>query len=193
MVNNLEKSFGLCSLEEKNKFDHRMKAVNKLISYLKNNQAENKIEPLIHKTIKKVTEDIDNLKFNTAISQLMILANEMEKETEISITNFKLFLNLLSPFVPHITEELWETLKEKQSIHLQSWPKFNPELVIDSEITMVIQVNGKVRDQIKVPVEISEDDAKKLALRSDKLKKWIEGKEIRKVIFIKERLINIVV
>ena len=197
MVNNLKKSFGLCSLEEKNKFDHRKKAIDKLIKYLKTCHPEpverSKIKHTLHKTIKKVTEDIDSLKFNTAISQSMILANEMEKSKNISLTDYKSFLVLLSPFIPHITEELWETLEEEKSIHLQSWPKFDPKLIIDSEITMVIQVNGKVRDQIKVPAEISEDDAKKLASESEKVQKWIKGKEIRKIIFIKGKLVNIVV
>ena len=195
MPNGFKKSFGQCSAEKKYKFDHRLKATNKLISYLNENSknAENKIESLLHKTIKKVTEDIDNLKFNTAISQLMIFANEMEKEEKISTANFKLFLNLLSPFVPHITEEIWENLKGRESIHLQIWPQFNPLFVRETEINFVVQINGKLRDQITIPADISEDDAKKLALESKKVQKWIEGKVIRKVIFVKGRLINIVV
>ena len=206
MTNGLVKSNGECSEEERYRYNHRKIAINKLIECLDKRYSINivkkchpklveglNIERTIHKTIKKVTEDIDNLKFNTAISQLMILANEIEKEEKISTTNFKLFLNLLSPFVPHITEEIWESLKEKKSIHLQIWPQFNPELIQESKITLVIQINGKLRDQITVPADISEDDAKKLAIESEKIKKWIEGKEIRKVIFVKGRLINIVV
>jgi len=152
-----------------------------------------KIEQLLHKTIKKVTEDIENLKFNTAISFLMIFLNELEKEKEISSTHYSQFLILLSPFAPHITEELWKTLGNKKSIHLQSWPEYNPKLILDSEINMVIQINGKLRDQIKVPAGISEDEARKLALESEKIQKWIDGKEIKKIIFVKGKLVNIVV
>jgi len=195
MPNGFAKSFGQCSIEEKYLFDHRQKATKKLIAYLENNSNndENKIESLIHKTIKKVSEDIDNLKFNTAISQLMILANEIEKEDKISSANFKIFLNLLSPFVPHITEEIWKNLDERQSIHLQTWPQFNPQFIKDTEINFVIQINGKLRDQIIVPTDISKEEAKKLALESEKVQKWVAGKEIRKVFFVKGRLVNIVI
>jgi len=151
-----------------------------------------KLESLLHKTIKKVTEDIENLKFNTAISQLMILLNKMEKEKNIQITNYQLLIILLSPFTPHITEELWETLGNKESIFKQKWPKYNPEIAKEKEIELVIQINGKVRDRIKAPTDISEEDAKKIALESERIKKWTEGKEIRKIIFVKGRLINIV-
>jgi len=151
------------------------------------------IESLLHKTIKKVTEDIENLKFNTAISQLMILLNEMEKEKNIQITNYQLLIILLSPFTPHITEELWETLGNKESIFKQKWPKYNPELAKEKEIELVIQINGKVRDRIKAPTDISEEDAKKIALESERIKKWTEGKEIRKIIFVKGKLVNIVI
>ncbi len=155
--------------------------------------APESIEPLLHKTIKKVTEDIDNLKFNTAISQLMILLNKLEKEKTLFTAHYSQFLILLSPFAPHITEELWKILGNKESVHLQSFPKYNPELIKEKEITLVIQINGKLRDQIKAPADISEEDAKKLALESEKIKKWIDGKEVRKIIFIKGRLVNVVV
>ncbi len=151
------------------------------------------IEPLLHKTIKKVTEDIENLKFNTAISQLMIFLNKLEKEEKIFTTHYSQFLILLSPFAPHITEELWEILGNRESIHLQKWLEYNKEIIKEKEITLVIQINGKLRDQIKAPVDISEEDAKKLALESEKIKKWIKRKEIRKIIFVKGRLINMVV
>jgi leucyl-tRNA synthetase len=161
-----------------------------------------KLESLLHKTIKKVTEDIENLKFNTAISALMILLNEMSacggsaeggEKTNLSIIQYSKFLILLSPFTPHITEEIWEALGNKESIHLQKWPEYNPELAKEKEINLVIQINGKLRDQIKTSADISEADAKKLALESEKIKKWIAGKEVRKVIFVKGRLVNIVV
>jgi leucyl-tRNA synthetase len=117
----------------------------------------------------------------------------MEKQEKIPITNYQLLITLLSPFAPHIAEELWEMLGNKKSIHLQPWPKYNPELAIEKKIELVIQINGKVRDRIKVSADISEEEAKKIASESKKIKKWIEGKKIRKVVFVKGRLVNMVI
>ncbi|MCK4592669.1 class I tRNA ligase family protein, partial [Candidatus Parcubacteria bacterium] len=203
MAKGLDRSFGECSSQERYKYNHRKQAADRLIEYLERKPLPNPFgyrsgqalsqeerdaiqssvkESLLHKTIKKVTEDIDNLKFNTAISALMILANEMEKGEEISLIHYSKFLILLCPFSPHITEELWKSLGEKESIHLQEWPEYDKKLIKEKEIQLVIQINGKLRDQIKVPADISEDEAKKLALESEKIKKWIEGKEIKKII-----------
>ncbi len=214
MTKGLNRSNAECSSEERYKYNHRKQAVDKLIRFLNEflspvpfGSAQGKTlsqrerdaiqspatEQALHKTIKKVTEDIDNLKFNTAISSLMIFANEMEKEKEISLIHYSQFLILLSPFAPHIAEELWEMLNKKKSIHLQKWPKFNPELIKEKEIQLVIQINGKLRDQMKVPTDISEEEAKKAALKSEKVQKWIKGKEIRKVIFVKGKLVNVVI
>ncbi len=151
------------------------------------------VERLLHKTIKKVTEDIEALKFNTAISAMMILVNRLEKEKEITKNVWEKFLLILSPFAPHLAEELWEQLGHKESIFKQKWPPYNPELIKDETINLVIQVNGKVRDTVEVAADISEEEAKKLALEREKIKKWIGGKEIIKVIFVKGKLVNIVV
>ncbi|MDO8529655.1 MAG: class I tRNA ligase family protein, partial [bacterium] len=153
----------------------------------------NKLESLSHKTIKKVTEDIENFRFNTAISALMILANEFEKEEKISIIHYSKFIILLSPFAPHIAEEIWEKLGHTKSIFLEKWPSYDPKLIKDGEIELVVQANGKLRDRIKVSADISEEEAKEIAMTSEKLKKYIAGKEIRKIIFVKGRLINIVI
>ncbi|MCK5122713.1 MAG: class I tRNA ligase family protein [Candidatus Pacebacteria bacterium] len=155
--------------------------------------ANKNIETLLHQTIKKVTEDIENLKFNTAISSLMILLNGLDKKEKISNIQYSIFLIMLSPFAPHITEELWKMFENKESIHLQKWPEYNEKLAEETEITLVIQINGKVRDQIEVPADISEEEAKKIALGRDKIKKWTEGKEMRKIIFVKGKLVNVVV
>ncbi|MFA6382823.1 MAG: class I tRNA ligase family protein [Parcubacteria group bacterium] len=152
-----------------------------------------KLESLLHKTIKKVTEDIKNFRFNTAISAMMILVNELEKGKNILSTNYKLLITILSPFAPHIAEELWEKLGHKDSIFLQSWPEYDPELIRDEKITLVLQINGKVRDSIEVDAGISEKEAKELAMQSEKIKTWVSGKEIKKVIFVKGKLINIVI
>lgn len=154
----------------------------------------NKLENLVHKTIKKVAGDIESFRFNTAISSLMILTNTFEKEDNINAKDFQCFLLLLSPFAPHIAEEIWqEKLGHKESIFLESWPEYDPTLARDEEIELVIQVNGKVRDKITVSADIEEVEAKRMATESEKARMFIAGKEIKKIIYIKGRLVSIVV
>ena len=165
-----------------------------------------KIKNLLHKTIKKVGEDIENFRFNTAVSQLMIFLNSFyrayENEKGLNIVeingflrgcDFKKFLIILSPFVPHLAEELWEKLGNKNSIFLENWPEYDKNLIKDEEFELIVQISGKVRDKIKVKMDISEDEAKEIAMQSEKIKNLISGKEIKKIIFVKNRLINIVV
>ncbi|HOK00382.1 MAG TPA: leucine--tRNA ligase [Candidatus Pacearchaeota archaeon] len=151
------------------------------------------LEKLLHLTIKKVEEDIENFRFNTAISSLMVLLNKMEKEKEIDIKHFSAFLILLSPFAPHLSEELWQKLGNKKSIFFYKWPKYNSLYIKEEKTTFIIQVNGKVRDKIEVEYNISEEEAKKIALSQDKIKKWIDNKDIKKIIFVPNKLINFVV
>jgi len=159
-------------------------------------EEDREIEKLIHKTIKKITEDIENFRFNTAISALMILVNELQNKN-YGIWHLKTLISLLSPFTPHICEELRQRLNPnpytlKTSIHNQPWPKWDPKLIKEEMITLIIQVNGKVRDKIEVEADISEEKAKELAISREKIKKWIRGKEIKKVVFVPGKLINIV-
>jgi len=189
----------------------------KEISNAKNPQ----VDSLVNETVKKVTSDLENLQYNTAISSLMILTNKMVEEKNISLANYKTLLILLAPLAPYITEELWSRLQGNRgsttpissrvldkvgtksgqkvtsgvtsSIHNQKWPKFRKQLAKKANITLVIQVNGKVRDKIEVPADVTEAKAKKLAMERENIKKWLEGKEIKKVIFVKGKLINIVV
>ncbi len=160
-----------------------------------NKEKTNKeLEKTLHKTIKKVTEDIENMNFNTAISTMMILVNDIELHNlEITQKDFKLFLQILAPFVPHITEEIWATLKEKKSIHLNSWPKWNNEKIIEENIKIAIQVNGKVRAEIMILRNMTEEKVKLLAQKNKDVINWIEGKEIKRIIYIAGRIINIVV
>jgi len=152
-----------------------------------------KLNILLNKTIKKVSEDIENLRFNTAISSLMILSNELDKQEKISVIHYLLFIILLAPFAPHLAEELWEKLGNKKSIFLESWPEYDKNLIQDEKFELIVQINGKVRDRIKVKMDIAEDEAKKIAMQSQKIKNFISGKKIKKVIFVKNRLINIVI
>ncbi|KKQ79284.1 MAG: Leucine-tRNA ligase [Candidatus Moranbacteria bacterium GW2011_GWD2_38_7] len=153
-----------------------------------------KIDSLVHKTIKKVGEDIENFRFNTAISAMMILVNAMEKESQLSVTSYELLITILSPFPPHIAEEIWqEKLGNKQSIFLASWPQFDADLARDEEMEIVVQVNGKVRERLMVAADVTEDEIKETALESEKVKVFTEGKEIKKVIFVPGKLLNIVI
>jgi leucyl-tRNA synthetase len=157
---------------------------------------DREFEKILHKTIKKVTEDIENFRFNTAVSALMILVNELQNKN-YGIWHLKTLLLLLAPFAPHVTEELWQRLNSKPytlkaSIHSQPWPKYDPKLVKEETITLVIQVNGKVRDKVEVEAGISEEKAKELAISQEKIQKWIKGKEIKNVVFVPGKLINFV-
>ncbi len=147
---------------------------------------------LLHKTIKKVSEDIESMKFNTAISSLMELVNVCQKKG-LSEKDFKDFLKILSPFAPHLSEELWEKAGFKGFCCSQKWPEYDKKLVKERKITLVVQINGKVRDKIEVETGISEKQAKELALSQEKVKKWLVGKKIRKIVFVPEKLINFVV
>jgi leucyl-tRNA synthetase len=148
---------------------------------------------LLHKTIKKVGEDIENFHFNTAISQMMIFANEIQKQKTVSRPMMKKFAKILSPFAPHLCEELWEKLGEKETLAYEPWPEYDPKLIIDDTFELVFSVNGKVRGKKEVPIDISEQDAIAAALEDVGIKRNIEGKEIIKKIYVPGKLVNIVV
>ena len=115
------------------------------------------LEKLLHKTIKKVTEDIEHFKFNTAVSQMMILLNTIEKAGAVGKEQWKKFLQILAPFAPHITEEIWrENFEHRTSIHCEPWPAYDPKLLVEDTVTIVLQVNGKVRDTIKMVAAVTE-------------------------------------
>jgi leucyl-tRNA synthetase len=146
---------------------------------------------LFNKTIKKVTEDIEEMRFNTAISTMMVLVNEMDK-SEVSTEDYKKFLQILSPFAPHMTEELWSMLGEKKSICLSSWPKWDSSLIVDEEIKIVVQVNGKLRAEIMIDANDSEENIKKQALAHEAIIRNVGNSQVKKVIYVENRLINIV-
>jgi leucyl-tRNA synthetase len=151
------------------------------------------IPPLFHKTVKKVTEDIESFNFNTAVAQMMIFVNESIKYEKLPQSAMERFLIILSPFAPHMAEEIWNKLGHTESIFLSAWPAYDVKLIKDEKINLVIQVNGKVRDTLRVVADISEEEAKKVALDSEKIKAHIAGREIIKIIYIKNKLISIVV
>jgi len=152
-----------------------------------------------HQTVKAVTRDFEKLEFNTIISGLMELLNEMQRLKQETFgtpawnESVEIYLKLLAPVAPHITEELWQRTGHPYSIHVQSWPKLDDAAAAQEEITLVVQVNGKVRDRVVVSADISDDEAKKAAVESPLVQKALEGKPPRQVIYVKGRLVNIVI
>ncbi len=150
------------------------------------------VNQLLHQTVKKVTEDIESLHYNTAISALMILFNKFEEVKVVTKDQYKTFLNLLAPFAPFLSEELWVETGEKKSIHQSPWPHYNPHLIIAETFPLVVQVNGKHRATVQTERGIRESEARTLALGHSAVNKAIGGKTPKKVIYIKDRLINFV-
>jgi leucyl-tRNA synthetase len=146
---------------------------------------------LLHQTIKKVTEDIETLRFNTAISQMMVFTNEMTKIEQRPRAMVEPFVLILSPFAPHLAEELWEKLGGRASVSQQPWPVFDPALTISDRMTIPIQINGKLRGKIEVGVETSREEIERLA-RAE-ISEWMQGKEPRKVVYVEKKLVNFVV
>lgn len=153
---------------------------------------EERIDVLFHQTIKKVSEDIEDLKMNTALSQMMILLNAMEKEEKIPKSYFETYIRLLAPFTPHISEELWSLLGERSSVHLEPWPKWDKKKVVAENLEIPVQINGKVRATISVPSTLPDDEVKGTALAHPSILPTIVGKNIRKVIYVRGKIINIV-
>ena len=150
------------------------------------------LEILLNKTIKKVGKDIQGFGFNTAISSIMILLNTMEK-TQVSKEQMGILLRLLAPFAPHMAEELWSVLGNKKSIHIASWPAFDATKLVDEKITIAVQINGKVRGQVVVAKDATEDVVKKEAQENPEVVKWLQGQVIKKIIYVEGRVVNIVV
>jgi leucyl-tRNA synthetase len=153
----------------------------------------------LHKTIKKVTQDFENFRFNTAVSALMELTNLLQKERSRLIglaqwrDSIESLLLMMAPLTPYITEELWHRRGNEESIHRQAWPLFDPELAAESVIKIVVQVNGRVRDTIVLPKGTSEESVEEAARDADSVRKYLSGKQVAKVVFVPDRLINFVV
>ena len=187
----MDASWSIDSLRGCSKFLERViKLGNKLngsLEYGKNT------EILMNQSIKKVTEDLENIKYNTAVSALMILLNELERQDEISNKDYRTLLLLLNPIAPHITEELNEEYKLGEVICKSSWPKYDANKLINDTYEMVVQVNGKVRGKITVDIDTSKEEMENLAKKIDNVKTYLEGKEIVKIIVVPKKLVNIVI
>ncbi len=158
----------------------------------KNKTNDEEVNKVLHKAIKKIGDDIASNNFNTGVSELMKMLNAIENKL-LNKKQYEIFLRLFAPFAPHLAEELWmSVMKSKKSIHLESWPEYDPKLLVEEKIQLVIQVNGKVRDALLVQRGLNENEARFLALGSEKVKNHINEDEIKKVIYVKDRLINLV-
>jgi len=162
-------------------------------------KAEKGLHHVIHKTIKKVTKDLENFRFNTMLASLMEFTNYLSKVQEAKNISISLWqeaitylLLLLAPTAPHLAEELWARTGHPYSIHNQSWPRWDEELAKEEEITLVIQINGKLRDKLIVPASITEIEARELALEREQVRTYTSNKKIAKIIYVPKRVINIV-
>lgn len=151
-----------------------------------------KLEASVNETVKKVSEDIESFNFNTAISSLMILTNELDKEESVQKTHYESLLKLLSPFAPHIAEELWREIGNKSSVHISSWPVYK-KINIKKTIKIAIQINGKVRDIIEAEEDESEESITKKAMAKDSISSRLKDQKVKKIIYVKNKILSIVV
>jgi leucyl-tRNA synthetase len=153
-----------------------------------------KVMKLLHKTIKKVWEDIEAYKFNTAISALQILLNEwLPKDSEFQKEWKETFTILLHPFAPHMAEELWESMWHTQSVYFAEWLEYDEFMLVDDEVTIAVQVNGKLRGTLTCMNWVAQDEVSALAHESPDIAKWIQGKILVKEIYIPNKMLSIVV
>ncbi|MET0960234.1 MAG: class I tRNA ligase family protein, partial [Psychrobacillus psychrotolerans] len=154
---------------------------------------DGKLEKVYHQTVKKVTEDYEGIRFNTAISQMMVFINEAYKTPQVPVEYAKGFVQLLAPIAPHLAEELWEKLGGTETITYVEWPTFDESKLVENEIEMAIQFNGKVRTKMVVSKDFTKDELEKAVLADSRVIEILEGKDIKKVIAIPGKLVNIVV
>lgn len=154
---------------------------------------DGKLDKAYNQTVKKVTEDFEHLHYNTAISQMMVFVNEAYKVDALPLAYMEGFVKMISPIMPHVAEELWQLLGHDETITYAAWPTFDPKKLEESTVQIVLQVNGKVRSHMKVAKDTSKDELEKLALADAGMQEWLDGKTIRKVIAIPNKIVNIVV
>ena len=152
-----------------------------------------KLEASLHKLIKKVTLDIDNMKFNTAIAAMMTFINDVYDFGSITKDELVIFIKLLNPFAPHLTEEMWESMGNSSFLSIEDWPKYDEAKTIENSIEIAVQINGKLRSIITISKDASKDDAIGCAKADSKVAEAIEGKTVIKEIYVPGKIVNIVV
>jgi len=160
---------------------------------INNNEYTKSLETNINKTIKKVSEDIESMKFNTAIAELMKLLNSYYELDNITNKDYEVFLKLLYPFAPHITEELNKEILNKESLVYSSWPTYDESKINDSTYEMIVQINGKLRDRVELKINTPKEEMETIALNQGNIKRYVEDSEIVKIITVQNRLVNIVI
>ena len=150
------------------------------------------LEALMHKTIKKVTEDIDNLKCNTAIAAMMTLINKIYEKGSVNKAELKTLTILLNPFAPHVTEEMWDVMNFGGMVNEAQWPSFDEAKTVENSVEIVLQIMGKVRSRMTIAVDMPKDEVLRLAKADEKIAAAIAGKEIKKEIYVPGKLVNIV-
>jgi len=150
-------------------------------------------ERLVHQTVRKVTEDIEALKFNTAIAQMMVLVNELTPLVRRPRRALETLVLTLSPFAPHLCEELWSRLGHPDSLACEPWPAWDPALVLEDTVTVAVQVNGKLRATLELPRGASQDQVRDAALADEHVRRHVEGATIKKVIHVKDKLLSLVI
>ena len=150
------------------------------------------LEILKHKTIKKVSEDIESFSFNTAVSALMIYFNELSKYKKVDEDSFSVFLKLLHPFAPHLTDEIWQNAGKETFLLNEAWPIFNKDLLLDEQIEIGVQINGKIKDRVKLAANSDKDAHEKAALASPKIQALLKGVNIVKIIVVPGKMVSIV-
>ena len=148
---------------------------------------------IMHKTIKDVSERIEEMKFNTAISALMIYLNYIEDMEKIPVIMIETLLKLLYPFAPHITEEMWQILNHKDTITFEKWPVYNKDMLVLTKVNIVVSINGKRRFETEIDNDMPDDEVKSYVLNLENTKKYIGDNIVKKVIVIKNKLVNIVI
>jgi len=187
---NQSKPWSVSTVKGVRRFLEKVWKLQSLVSKSTTNQT---VESALHFLIKKVEEDTVDFKFNTAVSQFMKFVNTVNEEKSLTQNQWLLFLQTLSPYAPFIAEELWHLAGQNQSIHLQDYPSYNPNLLVENTVTIGVQINGKVRGQVQLSTTASEEEAREKSTTVDSVIKHIEGKTIRKFIYIPGKIINIVV
>lgn len=157
------------------------------------NSSDTTLEKAYHQTVKKVTEDYEHLRFNTAISQMMVFINDCYKADIFPMEYAEGFVKLLAPIAPHLSEELWEILGHTETLTYAAWPTFDESKLVDDEVEVVVQVNGKLRSKVKVAKDVSKEQLEEIAKVDEKVKEFTDGKQIVKVIAVPGKLVNIVV
>ena len=160
---------------------------------IKSKIGEGQTTNLLHKTINKIQIDIEDHKYNTAISSMMILINEWDKKNNILESEYKILLKLLAPFAPHIAEELWHQLGEQNSIHLSTWPKYNTNMLVDDIVTMGVQINSRIRAEISISKDATKEEIEKKALSIPRIIELTQFQKIKRIVTVPGRVINIII